>query len=175
MAARLKAFKPESLKATRDKWAESAEELDIPFLDYEVLLDWAENHIDYDATNGDSFAYGIFEGRHPAALAVVEIVYTRRSGGNWLKMLSVKLGPMLAPAVIEAEPGRIVELIDIYAEAVVGTLLLTGSHKAKVVKLYGRNESLLKLIAALHERLKASMADKLVSKMEGRWLVIKAK
>lgn len=175
MAARLKAFKLESLQATREKWAESAEELDIPFLDYEVLLDWAENHIDYDAANGDSFAYGIFEGKNSAALAVVEIVYARRAGGNWLKMLSVKLGPMLAPAVIEGEPGRIVELIDIYAEAVVGTLVLTGSHKAKVVKLYGRNESLLKLIAALHERLKASMADKLVSKMEGRWLVIKAK
>lgn len=175
MATKLKQFTPESVAATKAKWKEEADELDIPFLDYEVLLDWVEKHINYEGANGDSIAYGIFSGKSNYALAIVEIVYTQRSGGNWLKMLSVKLGPALAPAILETNALKIVDVIDIYAEAVVGTLVLTGSHKAKVAKLYGRNESLLKLLVALHERLKASVADKLVSKMEGRWLVIKAK
>jgi hypothetical protein len=165
-------FTEASLAATRKTWLESAAVLDIPSLDYEVLLGWAEKHIAYDGANGDSFAYGIFEDASPYALAVVEIVYTQRPRGGWLKMLSVKLGPMLAPAVVEADASKMLQVIDIYADATIGTLLLTWSHTAKVVKLYGRNESLLKLLVALNERLKALMADRMATKMEGRWLVI---
>lgn len=172
MAKKLKKFTPETLAATREKWSDSAKELDIPFLDYDVILGWSESHMGYANANGDSLAYGIFEGRSDFALAIVEIVYTQRSRGNWLKMLSVKLGPMLAPAVVEADMAKMSEVIDIYAEATIGTVELTGSHKAKTVKLYGRNENLLKLLLILNERLRSLAADKFACKMEGRWLVI---
>jgi hypothetical protein len=175
MTNKLKPFKQESFAATQAQWKAAADALDIPFLDYEVQLDWAARHLDYGIANGNSLAYGIFEGKSAHAQALVEIVYTQRPGNNWLKMLSVKLSPSLAPAVVDADPLKIVQVLDIYAEAVRGTVELTGSHKAKVVKIYGRNESLLRLLVALHERLKSGFADKLVTKMEGRWLVIKGK
>lgn len=175
MAHKMKPFTAESLKATEAKWREYADALDIPFLDYQVLLEWVEKHVDYANANGDSAAYGIFEGKSAHAEAVVEIVYTQRPGGNWLKMLSVKLSPALAPAVLETDIAKVVTVVDIYATAVVGTLELTGVHKAKIVKLYGRNESLLKLLIALNERLKGTLADRITSKMEGRWLVIRTK
>jgi len=175
MATKLKKFTPATLVTTRDQWVESAKELDIPFLDYDVILEWSANHICYENANGDSLAYGIFDGKSDCAIAIVEIVYTQRTGGSWLKMLSVKLGPTLAPVVLESDMSKLVEVLDIYAEATIGTVTLTGSHKAKVVKLYGRNENLLRLLVALNERLKAIAADKFGCKMEGRWLVITGK
>ncbi len=175
MANKMKPFKPDALGATREKWQDYAEQLEIPFLDYQVLLEWVDRHIDYANANGDSAAYGVFDGKSTHAEAVVEIVYTQRPGGNWLKMLSVKLSPALAPAVLEANIDKMAVVVDIFAAAVVGTLALTDAHNAKVVKLYGRNESLLKLLIALNERLKGTLAGKINSKMEGRWLVIKSK
>lgn len=168
----LKQFTPKSLEITRHTWQGTAEALDIPFLDYEILLDWADKHIVYSGANGDSAAYGIFEDKSEHAVAVVDIVLTQRTGGDWMKMLSVKLGPMYAPAVLDMDPQKMNDVIDIYADATTGTFTLADARNTKVLKIYGRNDSLLNLLLALNERMKATMGDKVKSQMQGRWLVL---
>jgi len=172
----LKQFTIESLAATREAWIQAAEDLDMPALDYEMVLDWAENHSNYGNANGDSFAYGIFLEGNSAAVAVVDIVYHQRVGADrgWLKMLSVKFSPEFAPEQVDANPEKLLQVLDIYAIATIGTIGLTGRHMARVVKLYGRNDSLMKLLIALKERLSAQISGDYSTKIEGRWLVISA-
>lgn len=175
MGFELKQFTEQSLGFTTDSWINSSDSLGIPSLDYERTLDWSRNNIDYtEGTN--SLAYGIFEDGSDGAIAIVEIVYSQRHGVDvgWLKMLSITLGPTLSPSEVEADASKLTQVIDIYAVATVGTIALTSDHKARVVKLYGRNDSLLTMLIALNERLRVVLADKCHTKMEGRWLVISA-
>lgn len=171
---KLAQFTPETLAATRAAWLAAADQMEMPAFDYEIVLDWAEKHINYVGANGDSFAYGIFPNENAAAVAIVDIVYSQRAGADkgWLKMLSVRFSPEFAPEEVEESSEKMLQVLDIYSEATLGTILLTGEHTARVVKLYGRNESLLTLLIALKERLQAKMGEKLSTKMEGRWLVI---
>lgn len=167
-------FTPHLLATTRAAWIANAEKLDIPALDYEMALDWADKHINYASANGDSFAYGIFLDGSDEAVAIVDIVYTQRPGPalGWLKLLEVKLAPQYAPAEVEKDMSKFLEVLDIYSEALIGTIKLTGRHMAKVVKLYGRSDGLKQLLLALHERFSNKFANQqYLSKMEGRWLV----
>jgi hypothetical protein len=174
MAITLVKFTGETLTAARARWLEKATELEIPALDYEMIFDWAEKRIDYSASTGDSYAYCMFDSEANEAVAVVDIVYSRRPGRDigWLKMLSIKLSPWFAPSQIETDSERLKRALDIYAAATLGTVELTGHHTARVVKLYGRNDSLLRLLLALFERLTGLADGNFTAKMEGRWLVI---
>lgn len=175
MALELKKFSNQTLEVTGESWISSAENLGIPSLDYEITLAWSKDHIDYNA-NGDSLAYGIFESDSDEAVATVDIVYSLRPGPDvgWLKMLNVTLGPTLSPSEIDADTSKLAQVVDIYAVATVGTIALTNDHKARVIKLYGRNDNLLTLLIALKERLIVLLKDQCHIKMEGRWLVISA-
>jgi len=174
MTIKLIKFTDALLAETTESWITSADNIGIPSLDYEMVLAWAKSHLANQTDN--SHAYGIFEDDDDAALAIVDIVYTQRPGPDvgWLKMLSIYLSPMLAPSEIESNTDRLLKVLDIYAEAIIGTINLTSDHKARVVKLYGRNDNLLRLLVALKERLSATLNDKCHIKMEGRWLVIAA-
>jgi hypothetical protein len=180
MAFELKKFTEDSLKSTIASWISSAENLGIPSLEYEVNLAWTENHIEYETDNNlltcSSLAYGIFESESDEAVAIVDIVYSHRSGPDigWLKMLSVKLGPTLSPLEVDSDTSKLAQVIDIYAEAIIGTISLTSDHKARVIKLYGRNEKLLTLLVALNERLHILLKDTCHTRMDCRWLVISA-
>lgn len=176
MALKVSQFDAKLIEATREAWIDSAENLGIPSLDYERVLAWAESHLNYaDANSPDSLAYGVFEDGEKEALAVIDVVYSKRPGPDvgWLKMLSVSLGPVLSPAQIDADPTKLAQVIDIYAEATSGIIQLTEAHKARVIKMYGRNDSLLKLLVALNERLRTTLPN-CHTKMEGRWLVVTA-
>ncbi|WP_428718596.1 hypothetical protein [Undibacterium curvum] len=168
-------FDQAKLDATRETWINSAEALGIPSLEYNRILQWASTRIDYKANNGDSYAYGIFHKDSQEAVAIVDLVYTKRSNGDvgWLKMLDVSLSPTFAPTQILAVPERYNEVLAIYASAILGTAQLTSDHKARVVKLYGRDDDLFRLFVALNERLH-TLLQNATSKMEGRWLVISA-
>lgn len=175
MTLTIKKFSDDTLTDTHDSWISTADGLGIPGIDYLTILAWAKNHTNYSA-DGDSLAYGIFEDGTDGALAIVDIIYSPRPGPDvgWLKMLRVSLGPTFAPSEIDKNPDKMAQIIDIYAEATIGTIGLTGDHKSRVIKLYGRNDSLLALLNALNERLKVVLAGKCHTKMEGRWLIISA-
>ncbi|WP_426075787.1 hypothetical protein [Janthinobacterium sp. PSPC3-1] len=169
-------FTQESLAVTRQAWLASATELDMPVLDYEVTLDWTASHLEYETVQGDSLAYAIMNGED-TALAILEIVYTKRAGPDvgWLKMLSIKLSPEFSPAEIDGKPEKILAVVGMYTAAITGTLQLTNSHNARVVKLYGRDNNLSALLKAIKEQLETLAAEKFEVEFNGRWLVISAK
>ncbi|WP_143010712.1 hypothetical protein [Cupriavidus necator] len=130
---------------------------------------------------GDSLAYGIFPiDNGGGAVAIADIVYTARPGPDvgWLKMLEVSLSPAVDPSVQQLQ-SVISTAVGVYLAAITGTLKLTGTHRSRVVKLYGRNESLLTFLTALSTHLTNELQqlglDGLSVRMEGRWLVIGAK
>jgi hypothetical protein len=168
---RLDRFDDAKLEATRLSWASTVEDLGLFPPEYDKTISWVESHIQYDVKNGDSFAYGIFQSDKEDAVAVVDIVHSNRvRDAGLIKMLQVTMGPALAPSRITTE--SYAELLAIYSEAVVGTIALTAEHSARIVKLYGRDDDLMKLFAALNVQLNLQTGAPLKSKLEGRWLVI---
>ena len=171
----LKEFNENSIEDTKSAWLNAADSYGIPTLDYELVLAWVVGHVDYKAKH-DSSAYGVFPEGLTEANAIVDVVYTKRPGPDvgWIKMLRVWLSPKYSPTELEKDNEKIAEVLDIYTESIKGTILLTGTHTAKVIKLYGRDNNLLLLLQALKERLSSSDAfeGNIKAKMEGRWLVI---
>lgn len=175
MSFKLSQFDAEKLAATQVAWASTAEDLGIPMLQYEKVLTWVTGHVDYEAKNGDSYAYGIFEDENADAVAVVDIVHsTRVQNVGLIKMLEVTLGPRFAP-VVEMLPDVYENLLNIYTQAIVGTVQLTSAHPARIIKMYGRDDDLMKLFLSLNRYLNVQADAPYASKIEGRWLVITAK
>lgn len=173
MAFKLDKFKDSALRATQDSWLESAQSFGVPSLEYERVLEWAKSRINYDAPNG-SLAYGIFEDDSDETVAIVDIVYSKQYTADlgWLKMLQISLSPRFAPSELERDDQKLSQVVDIYAQALIGTIDLTGTHTARVIKLYGRDNALLGWLRILNERFKSGLTEGWHSKMEGRWLVI---
>lgn len=168
-------FDAKKIDDTKSAWFTSADNFGIPTLDYEVILSWVSSHINYDIQH-DSLAYGIFLNGDTEAEAIVDVVYTKRAGPDvgWIKMLQVWFSPKYSSAELQKDNDKLDQMLDIYTESIRGTILLTGTHTAKVIKLYGRDDNLLSLLLALRERVTSSEAfdGKVKAKMEGRWLVI---
>jgi hypothetical protein len=169
-------FDAEKLEATRVAWLSTAEDLGLPTLEYEKTIAWVESHSNYTVKNGDSYAYGIFDGDRNDAVAVVDIVHsTRVRDTGLIKMLEVTMGPNFAPSTAKLTPESYSELLSIYGQAIAGTLSLTSAHPARIVKLYGRDDELMKLFVGLNHHLNSQDVIPLNSKIESRWLVISAK
>jgi hypothetical protein len=168
-------FDAAKFEATKAAWLDSAESLGIPDLDYVKQIDWVALHMDYE-TQGDSFAYGLFDEESNVAVATVDIVYTKRSTNDgWLKMLQLFLAPKYAPSVVSASPQVLTEILEIYASSIIGTVELTGIHPARTVKLYARNDNLMSLLAGVQQRISANASTSTTCRFEGRFLVISAK
>lgn len=179
MELKLTPFSQSIFEATSESWIASADSFGIPALEYERVLAWAGSHLNYSAT-ADSIAYGIFEDGENEALAIADIVYSKRPGPDvgWLKLIEISLSPSFAPSEIDANVSKLGQVLDIFTTAIIGTIELTQDHRARVIKIYGRDEHLLSWLLAINERLRAalqataSLRGTWQSKMEGRWLVI---
>lgn len=168
-------FDAAKYEATKEDWLDSSESLGIPDLDYVKQIEWVERHMDYQA-QGDSFAYGLFDEDSDVAVATVDIVYTRRAANDgWLKMLQLFMAPRYAPSIVSASPQALSEILEIYSSAIIGTVELTGTHPARTVKLYARNDNLMSLLAGVQQRLSASSLPGVKCNFEGRFLVISSK
>lgn len=164
-------FDAAKLEATRLSWMSTVEDLGLPALEYEKTIRWVESHTQYDVKNGDSYAYGIFQEDRSDAVAIVDIVHSLRvRDAGLIKMLEVTMGPALAPSKITTE--SYAEILGIYSQAIVGTIALTAEHPARIVKLFGRDDDLMKLFVALNVHLNSQKDAPIKSKLEGRWLVI---
>lgn len=167
-------FTPEIIAETRRAWLAKATQLDMPTLDYEKELDWADRHINYAEAGNDSLAYSIIDSTD-AVVAMIEVVYTRKGAPamGWLKLLTVKLSPDFAPSEIESHPEKAEQLFNIYTCAIIGTVELTGLHRARVIKLYGRDNTLLSLLTGIKESLTRDLDSmKFKISFNARWLVI---
>ncbi|MGC7405384.1 hypothetical protein ACPWR0_07480 [Pandoraea pneumonica] len=170
--AELRRFNDAALEATKQEWARQVGAAGVFNLDYGRTLDSIANHMNYEnGGGGDHLAYGIFKKNQPHACAVVHVVYTRKPAPTrgWLKMMEVRLSPELDLSVAAADSDALLEVLQIYAASISGTFALQAVHPSNVVKIYGRNASLLQLLVALVPTLQASNFN---AKMEGRWLVI---
>jgi hypothetical protein len=176
MNFKLDKISQEVLDATAVSWYASADSLGIPQIDSEKVISWAERHINYENVNNTSAAYGIFEEGNPTeVVAFVDIVYSEvvpRHG--WLKVLNISLSPVYCASEVENDLEKLYIVIDIYVESVIGAMNLTDNHKAKVLKIFGRNDGLFRLLVILKERLSTLEDSKITAKIEGRWLVISA-
>ena len=178
----LRPFNADTFELTREEWLSGADSSGASSLPYEKTLEWAAKRMKYDEPHqGDSLAYGIFPTDNGGgAVAIADIVYTARPGPDvgWLKMLEVSLSPTIDPSVQQLQ-SVISMVVGVYLAAITGTLRLTGTHRSRVVKLYGRNENLLTFLTALSTQLTSELQqlglDGLSVRMEGRWLVIGAK
>jgi hypothetical protein len=133
---------------------------------------WVEGHMDYAGKKSDGYAYGIFDDGRQDAVAIVDIVHSTRVGKDigLIKMLEVTMGPQYAPS--NTAPEALGEALHIYADAILGTIALTSELPARVIKLYGRDDDLMKLFVGLNFHLSSTPLATLSSKIEGRWLVI---
>lgn len=149
---KLAQFDAAKLSATQTAWVSSAEDLGIPSLSYEKAMSWVEGHMDYAEKKGDGYAYGIFDDGREDAVAIVDIVHSTRVGKDigLIKMLEVTMGPLYAPS--NTAPEALGEALRIYADAIVGTIALTSELPARVIKLYGRDDDLMKLFVGLNFR-----------------------
>lgn len=164
-------FDQNKLEATRVAWDSTAEDLGLPALEYEKTMAWVSTHIRYDAQHGESYAYGIFEEGKDEAVAVVDLVHSRRVRDvGVIKMLEVTMGPSLAPSQITAE--NYPDLVSIYGQAVVGVIALSQAHPARIIKIYGRDNDLMSLLFGLNVQFNSQNTVPIKSKIEGRWLVI---
>ncbi|MCK4125428.1 hypothetical protein HFK83_24050 [Ralstonia pseudosolanacearum] len=171
----LQPFSQTTLEGTGQVWRGHIEGYEIFDLEYQRVLDAAASQIDYvHPPNGSPMAYGVFRSGAAEASAIVSIVYTPRPGPSrgWLKMLEVSLSPEYDELVISGDMQRYHDVLQIFVAAIDGTLKLRGTHRSKVVKLYGRNESMLKLLAGVGERIAAQGIGGVDVDMQGRWLVI---
>ncbi|MDC6179050.1 hypothetical protein [Ralstonia solanacearum] len=171
----LRPFSEAWLESTRLAWRAHIDNHEMFDLEYQRVLDAATNQINYaHPPNGHPMAYGVFRSGAADASAIVLIVYTPRPGPSrgWLKMLEVNLSPQYDEFVIYGDMEKYHDALQIFAAAINGTLDLRGTHRSKVVKLYGRNESMLKLLTGVGEQIVAKGAAGVTVAMHGRWLVI---
>lgn len=168
-----KQFSQESFKLTKDDWIISAESLGYSSFEFEKSLEYASSRITYEE-NAESYSYGIFRTGSNSAVALVDVSHTTRvKDVGWLKMLNVDFSPafsMINTDIFDTK--KFSEKLEIYVASISGTINLTNHHKAKVVKLYGRNEHLLMLLNALNYHLTKNPDSEFGSRIEGRWLVV---
>lgn len=170
----LRPFAADSLKKTRSRWEKqlkNADSLAVMPSEYSRLMDWAEGHMDY--VNGEEFAYGIFPIDNDVAVAVAEIIYTRRQR-RWLKLLNLTLSPQYDVSLSSENP-KLSDLMQIFAAAVVGTVHLTAIHASTVTKLYGRSSGMLSFLKGFAGYLEVQKVDGITATIEGRWLVFTVK
>lgn len=161
-------FNPETAAASRSAWVEEANEGKAFVTEVQRLFDWVDSH--QDITNNDSVAFGIFEKKSPEALGICEITIQRRTiRSKWVKMLRLHLRPSIDMGLQE---GLSDKPMDIFVEAMKGSIGLQLLHQANTLKVYGRTNEQLNFLKALLVRLQAELknTESVKASIEGRFL-----
>ena len=87
-------------------------------------------------------------------------------------MLQVDLCPKYLDILLNDKMDQIDLVIDVYAKSTLGTILLTTHHKADIVKLYGRSQSMKLLLKSMESSINASQKFKGSTNWEGNWLTV---
>jgi len=172
----LKRFDAAHIETTKKDWERQLEQLpDVMPSEFLKHIEWVNSHMDYADGGDDGLAYGVFYKDHKHAIAVVDVVYTRR-GTKWLKMLGVNLSPELFVVLTSDNPSAkdMQKILEIYGAAITGTVKLTGIHPSNTVKLYGRTGTLLAFLKGIAAYLRANLdIPGITVNVEGNWLVFR--
>lgn len=161
----LKQFSKESLLTTKDAWRTAAGEDEFS-VECTPIFEWAENHISY-IPQADSHAYGVFRNGDAAADAIVEVIETKRGQKGLSKLLRV----VVSPSYWEVDKHREM-ILDIYTDAIFGTIQLAMRKGVSVVKLYGRTDQLMSILESLHSHIQRKPIAGVHAAISGRWLVL---
>lgn len=174
---KLQQFDTTKFDATEKEWRRQiqAHKKDVLATEYERILAWAGDHMDYGKGGSENFVYGIFQNGSGHAIAVVDMIY-QRAARKWLKLMDLHLCPSMDLS-FGTQAIDIQELSSIYAAAVVGTVQLTSTiYRTKVTKLYGRSGTLLAFLKGIGTYIaNNAKVPGLEVNIEGRWLVFKVK
>lgn len=177
---RLEESTEELFEATRAEWLNQAESLGdvgtILSADICSMLDGKEKecrHIE------NSHAYFLVENSIGHGCAILDIMQARpESPGSWLKILDIKLEPLLNPDARPIESSEDMKrIISVLANALVFSIRLLDSDDFAVgkLKIFGRTETM----SSFFNTLLASGALEettnplgIAAKREGQWLII---
>lgn len=173
MKYNLKEFNKESLNATDQAWNKDLENSsDIFPGDVWRIINLARNNSNYQDKHAASLTYGIFDGAE-AADSVVEVIISK-SAKKWIKMIDCFIRPGISEQAYKKDTLAIEKLVNIYAAAIAGSMMLADHHQATVVKVFGRSEALLYILTSVAKNINESEQDLSVeATIEGRWLVVK--
>ena len=166
----------QAYEATLKRWTWEADVNDGFPHEVERKLRWIEELLSNGKgdANNQSLAYGVFAERAEVPVAVCELVISRKTvSERWLKLLSVMLSPEVEAKVEAGDVEAIQTAVMAYRTAVSGSFNAQLEHNADTLKLYGRNEAMLKLLTTLLATLQSSGSD-FDAKKEGRWLVLRS-
>ncbi len=172
----LKQFTKETLQATHQQW-KSESSVSAAFFpgDTARVFAFAEANYDVDNAQGNDHVYGIFENDSQVADSVVQMAVTKE-GRKYVKMLDCVIRPSIADDVLKFTQDALEKTVAVYIASIVGTVRVAGSHKASVIKVYGRTEPLLATLSFVAKELAEYDARPFVEAViQGRWLVVKPK
>jgi hypothetical protein len=170
-------IEPADYDATLAKWMAEAESGDLFPNEVQQRLNWIpETFLPADGQSQKQLAYGVFQRDSNIAIATCELILAD-SGAlaeRWLKMLKVTLSPEIELAVQSDDMEATDVAVNAYKAAVLGSFHVRLTHDADTLKLYGRNDELLRFLMVLLVTIGQDPSSKLSAKKEGRWLVIKS-
>lgn len=162
--------------AALEQWKQEADTCDIFPYEVERKFDWLAKLLSGNGgdANHQSLAYGVFFEGSKAPAAVCELIISRKSlSERWLKLLSVTLSPELETKLEAGDMDATQSVVRVYRTAVSGAFDAQLEHNVDTLKLYGRNENMLKLLTTLLTTLQESGSD-FDARKEGRWLVLRS-
>lgn len=165
-------FNDPRMSATAAAWLQDANDgLAFPS-EVKRLLDWSAAHQEH--VDGDAAAYGVFPKGKTTALGICEVIITQKSvRAKWVKMLRLHLKPSVDASLQSGSPD---EAMDVFTEAIRGSLDLQMAHKAATLKVYGRTNEQLSFLKALvghiNGRTSLNQDSALKVTIDGRFLSI---
>ncbi|MBP9060617.1 MAG: hypothetical protein KBF98_09930 [Rhodoferax sp.] len=164
-------FTPETLKATKTGWIKDAASGAGFLPDIEQRMDWVENHL---CLEGNSVAYGVFDGKTRIAVGICELVITKPDPKKaWVKFIRLHFRPKIDEQIFGSVMDGIQTAINAYITCVIGILNVKNEHNASIIKVYGRTPGQISFLKLLDSALKDKQEASFKSSIEGRWLVLK--
>ncbi len=136
------------------------------------LFDWVSTH--QEPSEHDAIAYGVFAAGSDVALGVCEVIIQRKSvRSKWIKMLKLTLKPSID---VQLQNGNSEEAMKVFIESILGSARLQLTHKANILKVYGRTPDQLVFLKALVRQADSQSAREsnipYKATIEGRFLSI---
>jgi hypothetical protein len=165
-----KEFDAASMAATRHAWMGDADNGSGFPPEIEQQLDWAQGHM---TLTGTEVAYGIFKDGGHVALAICELVITRRSArSKWIKFMRLRLRPSVDVQLFNNDPAGFRTAIEAYIACVQGVFHVKNQEKANTIKVYGRTQQQMGFLTILATSLQNRPELTFKTSIEGRWLVL---
>lgn len=168
----MKAFTKRTVNTTKERWRQEINDEDLFDMFYAELFRWVYDHIDYSNEYLNSYAYGVFKKttNSSSACAIVEIIQ-RKHGKKVTKLLKLDVSPSLSD---EDSISALNELVLVIAEAIKGTIEISGRNNSNMIKIYGRTGPMLGVLRELDKTLSENpeLSSSITTRIAGRWLEV---